>query len=126
MSVFVLIVEDDLDCARITEAILVARGFETAVVHDGASAIAAVARRPPDVVLLDVMMPAMSGIAVLEHLKAQPGSARIPVVVVTAKGADDDILDGYAHGADYYVRKPYTARQLLHGVGLVLGRDLLE
>ncbi len=78
---------------------------------------------PPDIILLDVMMPGMDGIEVLDHIKADPKSASIPVIMVTAKSQDEDLLVGYKYGAEYYVTKPFTARQLLYAIGLVLGTD---
>jgi len=73
------------------------------------------------VILLDVMMPGMDGMQVLDHLKVDPKTASIPVVMVTAKTQDEDVLAGYQGGADYYITKPFTTRQILHAIGLVLG-----
>jgi len=58
---------------------------------------------------------------VLDHLKLDPKTASIPVVMVTAKTQDEDVLAGYQSGADYYITKPFTTRQILHAIGLVLG-----
>jgi DNA-binding response OmpR family regulator len=76
--------------------------------------------------LLDVMMPRMSGLDVLKALKANPETASIPVIMVTAKTTDDDVLHGYQQGADYYITKPFTADQLLYGINLVLGNQSSE
>jgi DNA-binding response OmpR family regulator len=81
-----------------------------------------VARHHPSCLLLDVMMPRMSGLEVLKALKADPATADIPVIMVTAKTTDDDVLHGYQEGADYYITKPFTADELIYGVNLVLGR----
>ena len=70
-----------------------------------------------------VSTPAMSGMEVLDRIKANPQSATIPVIMVTAKAGDEDVLAGYKFGADYYITKPFTPRQLLYGLGLVLGRE---
>ena len=75
----------------------------------------------PDVVLLDVMMPEMSGFEVLERIKTTHATSKVPVIMVTAKMQDEDVMAGYQHGADYYITKPCTAKQLLYGIGLVLG-----
>ena len=82
-----------------------------------------IARQHPSCILLDVMMPRMSGLQVLEALKADPATANIPVIMVTARTGDEDVLHGYQQGADYYITKPFTADELLYGVNLVLGRQ---
>jgi len=88
----------------------------------GEEALSKVATDEPDLVLLDVMMPQMSGIEVLERIKTTHATSKVPVIMVTAKIQDDDVLTGYQHGADYYITKPCTAKQLLYGIGLVLDR----
>jgi len=123
MSTFVLVVDDDEDNALIASEILLSRGFEVRVAHDGPSALRSVEERRPDVVLLDVMMPVMDGMEVLERIRANPKNTGLPVILVTAKTQDADVLAGYKSGADYYITKPFTARQLLHGIGLILGSE---
>jgi CheY-like chemotaxis protein len=123
---FVLVVDDNEDNVRIIEEMLNVRGFEVEVAMGGAAALAAIDRRRPDVVVLDVMMPEMDGMEVLDRIKANPQHAQIPVILVTAKVQDDDLLAGYKFGADYYITKPFTVRQLLYGIGLVLGREFPE
>jgi len=120
MSV-VLVVDDNDDNLRVTEEILKTKGFTVNVAHDGASALRSIDQARPDVVLLDVMLPDMDGMEVLDRLRSNAELARLPVIFVTAKAQDEDLLAGYKVGADYYITKPFTARQLLHGIGLVLG-----
>ncbi len=67
------------------------------------------------------MMPGMDGMQVLDHLKLDPKTASIPVVMVTARTQDEDVLAGYQSGAEYYITKPFTLRQVLYAIGLVLG-----
>src|SRR5207253_1784308 len=86
---------------------------------DEERARAAVEQQRPDLVLLDVMMPQMSGMEVLDRLRANPATAGVPVILVTAKDQDEDLLAGYKYGADYYITKPFSAKQLLYGIGLV-------
>src|SRR5262245_357372 len=123
MSATVLVVDDDEDNALIASEILLSRGFDVRVANNGPSALKALEEYRPDVVLLDVMMPVMDGMEVLERIRANPKNAGLPVILVTAKTQDDDVLAGYKSGADYYITKPFTARQLLHGIGLVLGTE---
>ena len=121
MSATVLVVDDDDDNVQIVSTILLERGYELRIARDGRSALESVLQQRPDVILLDVMMPGVHGMQVLRYLKLDPKSASIPVVMVTAKAADRDLLAGYEGGADYYVTKPFTTRQILHAIGLVLG-----
>ena len=126
MSALVLVVDDNEDNVQIMSRILLSRGFEVRTARDGKAALRSIEQELPDVVLLDIMMPDMDGIEVLDRIRANPQSASLPVILVTGKGQDDDVLAGYKYGADYYITKPFTARQLLHGIGLVLGAEKPE
>jgi CheY-like chemotaxis protein len=120
----VLVVDDNADGIRIVESILKGNGFEVVAARNGQEALDAVAAKPPAVILLDVMMPGMSGLEVLEKLRAQPKNGRIPVILLTAKTQDEDVISGYRYGADYYIPKPFTSKQLLYGIRLVLGESV--
>lgn len=119
----ILIVDDSEDIALISARMLSSRGYGVITACDGQEALAIVARQRPSCMLLDVMMPRMSGLEVLKALKADPATANIPVIMVTAKTTDDDVLHGYQEGADYYITKPFTADELVYGVSLVLGHQ---
>ena len=121
MSTTVLVVDDNEDNVQIMSAILLGRGFDVRIARDGKSALESIRQHVPDLILLDVMMPGMDGMEVLDHVKADTRSARIPVIMVTAKAQDRDLLAGYKYGADYYITKPFTSRQLLYAIELVLG-----
>jgi len=121
MSTTVLVVDDNEDNVQIMSAILLGRGFDVRIARDGRSALESLRQQLPDLILLDVMMPGMGGMEVLDHVKADTRSARIPVIMVTAKAQDRDLLAGYQYGADYYITKPFTSRQLLYAIELVLG-----
>ena len=123
MSTTVLVVDDNEDNVQIMSAILLGRGFDVRIARDGKSALESIRQHVPDLILLDVMMPGMDGMEVLDHVKADTRSARIPVIMVTAKSQDQDLLAGYKYGADYYITKPFTSRQLLYAIGLVLGEQ---
>lgn len=123
MGETILIVDDSEDIALISARMLSSRGFAVITANDGHEALKIVARQTPSCILLDVMMPRMSGLEVLQALKADPGTANIPVIMVTAKTSDDDVLHGYQQGADYYITKPFTADELVYGVNLVLGHQ---
>jgi CheY-like chemotaxis protein len=123
MPTRVLVVDDNADSVIIMRGMLEPRGYQVLVAASGAEALEVIKTQPPDVVLLDVMMPEMSGFEVLQHLKEGFATGRIPVILVTAKTQDDDVVKGYQFGADYYIPKPFTAKQLVYGVELVLGKS---
>lgn len=117
----VLVVDDNPDSIRIVETILKNNGYNVRSALSGVEALRVVDTEPPSVILLDVMMPEMSGIEVLEKLRTDPRKSRIPVIFLTAKAQDEDVISGYQYGADYYITKPFTSKQLLYGIRLVLG-----
>jgi len=123
MSAVILVVDDNEDNVDIARQMLLSRGFEVRVAYNGPSALTSVEQQRPDLILLDIMMPQMSGMEVLDRLRANPATAGVPVILVTAKDQDEDLLAGYKYGADYYITKPFSAKQLLYGIGLVLGTE---
>ena len=124
MPLHVLVVDDDEINRLLLQRVLEGRGFTVEAVRTGMEALAALDRRRPDLVLLDIMMPGMSGIEVLDRVKASPRLASIPVIMLTAKETDEDVLTSYRAGADYYLTKPLVVDQLLSGLTLVLGRRM--
>jgi DNA-binding response OmpR family regulator len=122
MSRRILVVDDNLDSVLILRSMLEAQGFNVRVAQSGLEALDRLKEEVPDLVLLDVMMPEMSGFEVLERIKSTHATSRVPVILVTAKVQDEDVMTGYQYGADYYITKPCTAKQLLYGISLVLDR----
>jgi CheY-like chemotaxis protein len=118
-----LVVDDDEMNLLLVQRVLEGRGIAVEVARDGMSALAALERLRPDLVILDIMMPGISGAEVLDRIKANPALATIPVIMLTAKADDGDLIESYRSGADYYVTKPLVPSQLLYGVGLILGSD---
>jgi two-component system alkaline phosphatase synthesis response regulator PhoP/two-component system response regulator VicR len=116
----ILVVDDNDDSLRIIQMVLESNGYQARTAKSGKVALGLVNEEIPDLILLDVMMPEMSGMEVLERLRASPKTARVPVIMLTAKAQDEDVLEGYKEGADYYITKPFTAKQLLYGIRLVL------
>jgi len=121
-----LVIDGNADDVRFISDTLAARGFTIDVAPDGARAFETIERTRPDVVLLDVAGANADGMEVLDRIRASPHLASTPIVIVTAKKDADDVLAGYKFGADYYLTKPITARRLLRGIGLVLGREFPE
>ncbi|MEV0948021.1 response regulator transcription factor [Rhodococcus sp. NPDC049939] len=115
----VLIVEDEESLAEPLAFLLRKEGFETTVVGDGPSALAEFDRTGADIVLLDLMLPGMSGTDVCRQLRSRSG---VPVIMVTARDSEIDKVVGLELGADDYVTKPYSARELIARIRAVLRR----
>jgi two-component system, OmpR family, alkaline phosphatase synthesis response regulator PhoP len=121
MAETILVVDDNENATRMTARMLSGLGYEVMTALNGENALALVASRHPDCILLDIMMPSMSGLEVLSRLKHDPATSAIPVILLTAKSQDDDVLTGYKEGAEYYITKPCTSKDLVYGIRLVLG-----
>ncbi|MFP5310330.1 MAG: response regulator transcription factor [Actinomycetes bacterium] len=117
----VLAVDDDPVIQRLLQVNLEMEGYEVTLAGDGDEAIAKVRELRPDLVLLDVMMPNRDGWSVCEEMKSDPELKDIPVVFLSARAQDADVLRGRALGADNYVTKPFDPIDLLE-----LVQDLIE
>jgi len=115
----ILVVEDDNDARALLIRMLQGLGHSVLDFGSGDEALKGIQGHKIEVALLDIMMPEMNGFELLEKLKAIPQYADIPVIMVTAKDKDSDILEGYSSGATYYITKPYTAKQLEYGIKIV-------
>ncbi|HWI66230.1 MAG TPA: response regulator [Symbiobacteriaceae bacterium] len=109
----VLVVEDDPQIARIVQIKLKNNGFEVFHAPDGAAGLSAIRELRPDLVLLDVMMPVMDGYQVLRTIRSEPDLAQIPVIMLTAKGQERDILAGFKDGATDYIVKPFSPAEVV-------------
>lgn len=109
----ILIVDDVAENLQVLAGHLTAEGYEVMAASNGQRALAFVWSKKPDLILLDVMMPGMDGLAVCRELKADPESAEIPVVFLTARAETDDIVRGFELGAADYITKPFKAAELL-------------
>jgi DNA-binding response OmpR family regulator len=118
----VLLAEDEEQIGDMVAFKLANAGHDVLRVVDGEAALAAAARDRPDVIILDVMMPILDGFAVLGRLKADPDLATIPVIVLTARSQERDVLSGLQGGAADYIVKPFSLKDLLARVDVVLGR----
>ena len=117
----ILIVDDEPNIIISLEFLMKKEGFEVAVAIDGDEALAKVASFCPDLMLLDVMMPKKSGFEVCEALRADPTNAGLQIVMLTAKGRDTEVAKGLAIGADAYVTKPFSTKELVAKVKSMLG-----
>ena len=120
MAKKILIVADEPNIVLSLEFLMKKEGFEVAVAGDGDEALARVAAFAPDLVLLDVMMPKKSGFEVCEALRADPARAALKIVMLTAKGRDTEVAKGLALGADAYVTKPFSTKDLVARVKEIL------
>ena len=118
----ILIVEDDKDILKMVEYNLKKEGYRTAYARDGEDAIEMAHSEHPDLILLDLMLPGIDGLEVCKQLKKESKTAGIPVIMVTAKSQESDKVVGLELGADDYVTKPFSVRELLARVKAVLRR----
>lgn len=118
----IMVVDDDNDTRSMIKAILVNNGYEVVECAGGQEAIDKLKTAAPALVILDLMMPEVSGYDVLVSMKQKPETQNIPVIVLTAKGDPEDIIAGYKdYGVEYYITKPFKSPQLLRGIKLFLG-----
>jgi len=117
----ILIVDDEPSIVISLEYLMKREGFEVSVAADGEAALAAVADRPPDLVILDVMMPKLNGFEVCQRLRAEPAWRGVRILMLTAKGREPELQKGLALGADAYVTKPFSTRDLVAEVRRLLG-----
>ena len=121
MSHKILIVDDEPNIVISLEFLMKKEGFQIAVAGDGEEALAKVASFAPDLLLLDVMMPKKSGFEVCEALRADPANSALKIVMLTAKGRETEVAKGLAIGADAYVTKPFSTKDLVVRVKGLLG-----
>ena len=119
----VVIADDDLDILDLVVFKLNQAGFDTVAVTDGVAALAAINAEPTKLAILDIMMPGLSGLDVLRHLRANEATRDLDVILLTARSRDSDVDVGYSVGANDYVIKPFSPRELLHRVNAVLARS---
>lgn len=119
---YALIVEDDKDIARLIDFHLSRGGFRTHSVDSGKAALERVRVDPPDVVLLDIMLPDVDGLTICHEMREDPKTNDLPIVMVSAKGEEEDVIAGLELGADDYVVKPFSPNVLIARVRAVMRR----
>ncbi len=118
----VLIIEDDRDIVELVRYNLASEGFQVSAVHDGSTGLAQVKKSPPDLLLLDLMLPKLSGLEVCKEIRRDPTLNRLPILMLTARGDEADRIVGLEMGADDYVTKPFSPRELVARVKALLRR----
>ena len=119
----VLIVEDETDLADLLGYNLRKAGYQTEAVHDGRAAVQRAQQAVPDLIVLDVMLPGLSGLQVARQLRTNPKTATIPILMLTAKAEEIDQISGLQSGADDYVTKPFSVKVLMARVEAMLRRS---
>ena len=122
MSARVLVVEDELPLAEMLQYNLEAEGFNVSHAETGEDAEILVAEEEPDLIILDWMLPQVSGIELCRRLRSKPGSRAIPILMLTARGEESDRIRGLSTGADDYVVKPFSLPELVARVKAILRR----
>jgi DNA-binding response OmpR family regulator len=117
----VLIIEDEEDAAELFAEMMRLSGFRVIKTSKSQTAIAIMTRDKPDLVLLDIMMPEISGLDILRQMRSEPDLSGIPVIVLSAKGMPADIKDGMEAGASIYLTKPVGFQELKDAVQRTLG-----
>jgi DNA-binding response OmpR family regulator len=118
----VLVVEDDPVILRLLEVNFELEGFGVVLAHDGAEGIEAARTKKPDIIISDIMMPKVSGIELVQALKADAATANIPIILLSAKAQTNDLKSGMDAGADDYVTKPFEPLDLVDRVNALLSR----
>jgi DNA-binding response OmpR family regulator len=118
----VLVAEDDPDIRMLVTLKLTRAGHQVRGFPDGLSAAADAREHPPDLAVLDMMMPGMSGLEVCQELRQDPATANIAIILLTAMAREADIAAGLAAGADDYIVKPFSPREFTTRVNAVLAR----
>ncbi len=119
----ILVVEDDIDIAALVAHKLRSAGHDVAQVEDGDAALAAIREQRPDLVVLDWMIPGPDGIAVCETVRADPELATTRILMLTAKAQESDFERAFRSGADEYMQKPFSTRELVVRAESILARN---
>ena len=119
----ILVADDDTDIRDLVTFKLEQAGFKVTAVDNGLAALTAARDQPPDLMVLDVMMPGMSGIDVCQELRRDSTTAALPIILLTARAQEGDVEVGFGVGADDYIIKPFSPRELLNRVEAVLARS---
>lgn len=122
MAYKILVVDDEPSIVRLMEFILARQGHEMLVAVNGEEALQAVQTHQPDLVLLDIMMPRIDGYEVARTLRADPQTANMPIIMLSAKAQEEDIQKGIDVGVNEYITKPFSPEQLVHVVTEYLNR----
>ncbi|MGO8766621.1 MAG: response regulator transcription factor [Limisphaerales bacterium] len=122
----ILVVDDEPEAVELVEFNLKQAGYAVSTANDGAEALKKARSQSPDMILLDVMLPEMDGFEICKTLRLEAGTARTPILMLTAKAAEIDRVLGLELGADDYLTKPFSPRELLLRIKKILARGVVE
>lgn len=120
MAKLVLVVDDHPPTLKLIRKALEEQGIEAMTASNGAEGLLAVEQQRPDLIILDVIMPVMDGFQTLRVLRERNDTSSIPVVILSIRGTDQDVLDGMTFGADMYITKPFQMEELMTAVRRIL------
>jgi DNA-binding response OmpR family regulator len=123
MSERILVIDDDADVVQFVRMSLAREGYEVVTAQEGAAGLRLAVATPPDLVLLDILMPDIDGLELLSRLRVNPATTNVPVVLLTARADAHDRVRGLELGADDYITKPFDIEELVARVGAVLRRS---
>ena len=118
----ILVIEDDRDISELITYNLEREGYEIACLYDGSQAIEFVRKRKPELILLDLMLPEVDGIEICRTLKSDPNTKHIPIIMLTAKSEEADVVVGLQMGADDYIPKPFSPKVLVARIKAITRR----
>ncbi len=122
----ILIVDDEIDLVRLVRYNLEKEGFDVLSAYDGKTTFSLMQDHNPDLVILDLMLPDMSGIKICQTIKQDPQTKSIPIIMLTARSSETDRVSGFESGADDYVVKPFSPKELVLRVKAMLSRTLSQ
>ena len=122
----IVVVEDENDITELVKYNLEREGFEVKTANNGNLALEIIRQEDPNLVLMDLMLPGMDGLEVCRRVKSDPLTSRIPIIMVTAKGEESDIVLGLGLGADDYITKPFSVKELIARTKTVLRRGPIK
>ncbi|MBI4727637.1 response regulator transcription factor [candidate division TA06 bacterium] len=124
MGKLIYIVEDERDIADLVEHYLKKDGFKSEAISDGPKALERIRRQPPDLLVLDLMLPGLDGLELCRILRAEPATKRLPIIMLTAKAEETDKIVGLEMGADDYLTKPFSPKELMARIRAIFRRNL--
>ncbi|MEE9144029.1 MAG: response regulator [Candidatus Binatia bacterium] len=119
----IMVIDDQPDILDIVKTILERSGYVVQVADSGMEAFSLLEEKKPDLIILDIMMPQMDGWKVLKQLKGNADYSSIPVILITAKIQQENMVRGYEMGADYFIPKPFTSAHLINITNLLINKN---
>jgi two-component system, OmpR family, alkaline phosphatase synthesis response regulator PhoP len=123
LSIHIVVVEDDIDICEIVQFNLEVEGYKVTIIHDGEKGLDYLLDNPPDLLILDLMLPNINGLEIANSLRLETHTASLPILMLTARAEETDIVRGFEKGADDYVTKPFRPKELIARVQALLRRS---